>query len=207
MYPLQSSSMTDSPIASELATRIRNGDRTAEAELFSLFRNGIRQIIVKATGSFAIAEELTQETLIITLRRLRSVPLEEPGKLPAYIAQTARNLARAEMRKERRRRTDSGVEDLEDIPDMTVSHDKVIHLDTATEAVRTVLEELRPERDRHILVRHYLRDEDKGTICHEWGITESTFHVILFRARKRFLELLRKRGISRGDLFSIVLAL
>jgi RNA polymerase sigma-70 factor, ECF subfamily len=191
----------------ELARRIHSGDKRAEAELFARFQNGVRQIIWRVTGDFFRAEELAQETLIVALRRLRSGPLEDPTKLPAYVAQTARNLAIAEKRKERRRLTDIDSEALEDVPDGAVSHEGVLHLDTAANTVRKLLTELHPERDRNILVRHYLYDEDKEIICREWGITEPTFHVILFRARKRFLELLKKRGISRTDLFSLVLVL
>jgi RNA polymerase sigma-70 factor, ECF subfamily len=189
----------------ELARRIHIGDKQAEAELFSRFQNGVRQIIWRVTGDFSRAEELTQETLIVALRRLRSGPLEDPTKLSAYVAQTARNLAIAEKRKERRRLTDTDSEALEDVPDGAVNHEGGLHLDTAANTVRKLLTELHPERDRNILVRHYLYDEDKQIICREWGITEPTFHVILFRARKRFLELLKKRGISRTDLFSVVL--
>jgi RNA polymerase sigma-70 factor (ECF subfamily) len=200
--------MTELPTAyAELARRIHLGDKQAEAELFSRFQNGVRQIIWRVTGDFSRAEELTQETLIVALRRLRTGPLEDPTKLPAYVAQTARNLAIAEKRKERRRLTDIDSEALEDIPDGAASHEGVLHQDTAANTVRKLLTELHPERDRNILVRHYLYDEDKQIICREWGITEPTFHVILFRARKRFLELLKKRGISRTDLFSLVLAL
>lgn len=191
----------------ELASRIHNGDKRAEAELFSRYKNGVRQIIWRITGNDSRAEELTQETLIVVLRRLRAGSLDDPTRLPAYLAQTARNLAIAENRKERRRQTDTDSEALEDIPDSAVSHDRALHLNSAANIVRHLLNEFRPERDRHVLIRHYLHDEDKESICREWGINESTFHVILFRARKRFLELLTKRGINRTDLFSFVLVL
>jgi len=189
----------------DLAHRVHSGDTRAEAELFTRFRGGIHQIVRRVTGSYALADELTQDTLIVTLRRLRSEPLAEPAKLAAFVAQTARNLAIAERRKALRRRTESGTDEIEEVADMAPDQADSVEADSAATAVRSLLKELRSERDRRILVRHYLDGDDKAEICREWGITESVFHVILFRARKRFLELLDKRGISRIDLFSFVL--
>jgi RNA polymerase sigma-70 factor, ECF subfamily len=189
-----------------LALRIAHGDKQAEAELFSRFKGAVHEIVRRITGSYALAEELTQEAVLITLRRLRTEPLGDPSKLHAFIAQTARNLALAERRKERRRRTDSGIDE-NDIP-VEMAHDQrsPAEADSAANTVRALLRELPSERDRHILARHYLHDQDKADICRDLGITAPTFDVILFRARKRFLELLQARGISRSDLFCLVLA-
>src|SRR5690242_18625035 len=96
---------SDASIA-DLQERIRAGDLESETELVRRFRPGIRQILMRWADRPALAEELCQETLIIVLQRLRRHPLEAPDALPAFIAQTARNLAIAEKRRDRRRRTD-----------------------------------------------------------------------------------------------------
>jgi len=197
-----SDSSTSNP---DLAHRVLGGDKRAEAELVTRFQKGVRQILMRITGNLSLAEELCQETFIITLRRLRSVPLEDPSKLPAFIAQTARNLAIAEKRKERRRRTDTDGEGIELIADATATHDRWADVSAAASAVRTILQELPSERDRSVLIRHYLHDEDRALICRDLGINEAAFNVVLFRARKRFLEKLARRGIRRADLFSLIL--
>lgn len=198
--------MSETAVAdADLALRIHRGDRQAEAALFARFSPGIQAIVRRATGSYALAEELTQETLIVTLRRLRAAQLEDPAKLAAFVAQTARNLAIAAKRKARRQRTDSGTDEIDDVPDATSSHDNCVEADSAARAVRALLQELRSERDRQILAHHYLEGRDKTEICQEWGISDTMFHVALFRARKRFLELLDRRGIRRNDLLSVIL--
>ena len=60
-------------------------------------------------------------------------------------------------------------------------------------------------RDRALLVRYYLHDEDKRVICRELGLSEPSFNVVLFRARARFLELLQKHGLQGRDLMSFIL--
>jgi len=201
----------DSPVVaeqlscSEIAQRIRAGDKQAEAELSRRFSQGIIQIVVKLTGNYAVAQELCQETLIITLTRLRTQPLEDPEKLPAFVAQIARNLVMSERRKSRRRRTDTDSEAIEQASDDSPGQVEDAQRDSAASAIRIVLSEMRSTRDRLLLVRYYLQDEDKRVICEELGLSEPSFNVVLFRARARFLELLQKRGLQGRDLMSVFL--
>jgi RNA polymerase sigma-70 factor (ECF subfamily) len=55
--------------------------------------------------------------------------------------------------------------------------------------VRRLLEELRSERDRQILFRFYIAEEDKEIIRADMGVTGPEFNMILFRARRRYREL------------------
>jgi RNA polymerase sigma factor (sigma-70 family) len=190
----------------ELAQQIYEGDKRAEAELFTRFRTGVRQILLRVTGSFAAAEDLYQETLIVTLQRLRSQPLEDPSRLAGFVAQTARNLALAERRKERRRRTDIDSDAMSEVPDLAIGQESAAQVESVAVAVRKLLLELRSERDRLLLVRYYLRGEERDHICRDLEITEATFNVVLFRARGRFQELLEKRGIRGVDLMVFLLA-
>lgn len=188
---------------SELAHRIRAGDRQAEGDLTRRLTQGITQIAVKLTGNFAVAQEICQETLIVILTRLRSQELQEPEKLPAFVAQTARNLVSAERRKQRRRKTETGSDRIEEVADSSESHEHDLERESAARAIRTVLAEMNSARDRAMLVRYYLRDEDKEAICKDLGMSDSTFNVVLFRARARFLELLENRGLRGRDLFCL----
>ena len=173
-----------------LSHRIRAGDKQAEDQLSRRIAPGITQIIVGMTGNFALAQELCQETLIIILARLRTQPLDDPDKLPAFVAQIARNLVIAERRKERRRKTDVDSEAIDEVADLSQGQEQDAHRESAAVAIRKVLAEMKSIRDRSLLVRYYLRDEDKKEICRELGLTEPSFNVVLFRARARFLELL-----------------
>jgi RNA polymerase sigma-70 factor (ECF subfamily) len=189
----------------DLSHRICAGDKQAEGELSRRIAPGVTQILVSMTGNFAQAQELCQETLIIILSRLRSQPLEDADKLPAFVAQIARNLVIAERRKERRRKTDVDSEAIEEAVDQAQGQEQDAHRESAAAAIRTVLAEMKSVRDRTLLVRYYLRDEDKKDICRELGLTEPSFNVVLFRARSRFLELLEKRGLRSADLFCMAI--
>ena len=181
----------------ELVQQIYAGDKRAEAELFARFGTGVLQILLRLTGSADTAEDLCQETLIVALQRLRSEPLQDPSRLAAFVAQIARNLALAERRKERRRRTDTDSEAILEVPDRALGQESEAQMDSMATAVQKVLRDLRSERDQLLL---------RFEICRDLQITETQFNVALFRARARFQELLSRRGMRQTDLMIFLLA-
>jgi RNA polymerase sigma-70 factor (ECF subfamily) len=51
--------------------------------------------------------------------------------------------------------------------------------------VQEILADLKKERDREILQRFYVREEDKASICHRLGVDSVHFNRVLYRARQR----------------------
>jgi RNA polymerase sigma factor (sigma-70 family) len=182
------------------------GRQAGRSGIICPIRAGVLQILLRLTGSSATAEDLCQETLIVALQRLRSEPLEDPSRLAAFVAQTARNLALAERRKERRRRTDTDSEGLSEVPDRALGQENKAQMDSIATAVHKVLRQLRSERDQLLLIRYYLRGEDRLEICRDLEITETQFNVGLFRARARFQKLLSRHGMRQADLMIFLLA-
>lgn len=189
----------------ELSRRIREGDSSAEAELVRQFEPGLRVILRRRTGGdHGLLQDLVQETLLIVLQRLRSSTLEDPARLAAFAAQTARNLAIASLRKAERQRTDVDSEATERNADPDGGTDELAADHEAALAVRALLRELPHPRDRLMLKRFYLDDDDKELICQELGLTEAAFNQALSRARRRFRRILEERGFSRRELLSVL---
>ena len=63
--------------------------------------------------------------------------------------------------------------------------------------VRRVIRELGNERDREILLRFYIAEEDKDRIAADHGLTSLQFNRVLHRARQRYKELFLER--TRGQ--------
>ena len=51
-------------------------------------------------------------------------------------------------------------------------------------------------RDREILRRFYIDEEDKDSVCRQLGIEPEHFHRVVFRARERFRGLAEKAGLG-----------
>jgi RNA polymerase sigma-70 factor (ECF subfamily) len=190
----------------ELARRIKDGDVSAEGELIRQFEPGLRVILRRRTGrDHGLLEDLVQETLLIVIQRLRGAGVQEPDKLAAFAAQTARNLAIASQRKTERQRTDLDSDATERNADPARGVLAVAEDVEAALAVRALLRELPQARDRLMLKRFYLDDVDKDAICQEMQLSEAAFNQALSRARRRFRQILEERGFAKRDLLGFAL--
>src|SRR5262245_40014922 len=175
----------------ELSRRIQEGDSSAESELIRQFEPGLRVLLRRRTGGdHGLLQDLVQETLLVVLTRLRGEGIDDPQKLAAFAAQTARNLAIASLRKTERQRTDGDSEATERNADESVGLDGLTAGAEAAAAVRALLSELPQPRDRLMLKRFYLDDHDRDSICKELNLNEAAFNQALSRARRRFRQII-----------------
>jgi RNA polymerase sigma-70 factor, ECF subfamily len=188
-------------IARELVARIRDGSTVAEGELVLRYRPGLVFVLTRNLSDAAQAEDLAQEALTVVLLRLRERGLDDPDRLAGFIHRTALNLVRNEVRKAVRRRTDSD-EWIEQAADSTAGPMDVASTDDTSALARRLLEEMSNVRDREILKRFYVLDEDKAGICADMELSSLHFNRVLHRARRRFRELLEDR-LSADDLTSL----
>ena len=188
----------------ELSRRIQEGDVSAESELIRQFEPGLRVLLRRRTGGdVGLLQDLVQETLLVVIQRLRGPGIDDPQKLAAFAAQTARNLAIASLRKTERQKTDVDSEATDRNADPSQGVEERAADVEAALAVRALLRELPQARDRLMLKRFYLDDHDKETICEELELTEAAFNQALSRARKRFRQVLEERGFAKRDLLNL----
>jgi RNA polymerase sigma-70 factor (ECF subfamily) len=190
----------------DLVGRVEAGDGRAESELVERYARSVKLILLKRTGSVQLANDLCQDTFIVTLKKLRAGDLKKPQCLWAFIRQTAVNLSIDHFRKEKR----YIYQDDESIS-LHLSHRdhkaREIDRQTASVSLEKVLAQLAVSRDREILRRFYLADEDKVSICTDLKLSASHFDRVLYRARKRMSELIvQQKGLKTmllGDLFEV----
>ncbi len=178
--------------ACELVGRIETGDGIAETELVEEFGPTIRPILIKRTGSVQLANDLCQDTFIVTLRKLRAGELRKPQCLSAFIRQTAVNICTDYYRRERRY-----VHQDDRVISRHHSHRdnkaKEIDSETTRAVLEAALDQLTMSRDREILRRFYLDDQDKARICSDLGLSAAHFDRVLYRARQRMRVLINQQ--------------
>jgi RNA polymerase sigma-70 factor (ECF subfamily) len=180
--------------------RIQDGDRAAESELVSYYTRGVRLLLLKRTGKPDLAMDLCQDTLVIVLRRLRAGELRSPEALSAFIRQTAVNLTIEHFRREKRYVEDEG--EIISLHAAPRDHkDKEIDSRTTRALLDRTLDQLAVERDREILRRFYLREEDKESICSDLELSATHFDRVLYRARQRMRELIDQQQGLKSLLF------
>jgi RNA polymerase sigma-70 factor (ECF subfamily) len=162
------------------------------------YRRGVMVIVAKAGRGRVPVEDLCHDVLATALEKVRGGALRDPERLSGFVAGLARNLVIDYVRKERSR----GVIEARIAPAPTMHAPEAVHQLLQQEQatmVRAVLAELESDRDREILFRFYLADDDKERICGDLGLTAVHFNRVLFRARARFRELYRKWTAARGQ--------
>jgi RNA polymerase sigma factor (sigma-70 family) len=181
-----------------IVTEALTGDRRAESNMLQALRPGVLAVLrFGAFHRWIDAEDLTQETLHIVVERVRARTIDDPRKVFAFAAATARNLALNAARKMLRQQTvvdsdlvDELAQNLEmEQSELSDSDDR--HL---AQAVAQLLEELPTERDRQLLMRFYLDGIDKQQLCHELGLSPKHFDRVLMRARSRLRTIIERRA-------------
>lgn len=185
------------PALETVAARIRAGDRSAESELVQGFSRGVRVILRHVARDPALVDDLHQETFRLGIERIRSGALRDPSQPGAFLAGLARNLAIEHFRKSRRNVPEDEA-GLDRTPSLAPSATEQLEREEDARRVARVLEALPTERDRAVLRRFYLGQEDKDALCEELGVDRLQFNRILHRARERFRALWAPGDNSRG---------
>jgi RNA polymerase sigma-70 factor, ECF subfamily len=176
----------------DLARRIRAGDPDAEHELVETYGKPVRLLLERQTRRKGDAEDLYQDTFRIALEKLRAGELRDAAKLPGFVARIARNLAIEHYRKGDRRRTEADSETAEASAVPSTQLGRLLQAERMA-LVRQVLRELPQPRDREVLYRFYIAEEERDDLARDLGLTVLQLNRVLHRARNRYQALLEGR--------------
>lgn len=173
----------------ELVRRIVAGDSAAEDEVVRRYRHGVCVIIDQIVRNPSATEDVSQETFKIVLEKIRHGDLREPDRLSGFICSVARNAAIDYIRRARRSNSREETSNAENIADHAPSPlERILHEERAR-IVRQLILELKVERDREVLFRYFIAEEDKDKVCLALGLTRIQFNSVIYRALARFKEL------------------
>lgn len=174
----------------------------------AMLRNmaGLRAQLTRVTGNMELASDLLHDAVVTALQKLRAGEIRDPTNLDGYVYRVALNHFRNYRRKDKSHLENS--EDPAEPADETESR-LVTDVEVAqwSRLVKQVLQDVRLVRDRELLVRFYLQEESKEELCRAFGLTELHFNRVIHRARDRFRDLLRQRGLSKSDFLCIAAVL
>jgi RNA polymerase sigma-70 factor (ECF subfamily) len=164
---------------------------------------GLRMQLARVTGSVELSKDLIQDAIVTALQKLKRGEISTGAHLDGYVYRIAVNHYLNHRRKQRTAALEPGSE--AEIVDAEAASRPVAEIETAQWAriVKQLLREVKPARDRELLVSYYLYEESKDDLCRRFGLTELHFNRVIFRARDRFRDMLEQRGFGRSDFLSI----
>ena len=181
--------------SSDLVRSIQDGNPAAEAELVARFSEGLSFLLRRWTRDRMVAEDLFQETFRLALEKIRKGEVRDPDRLAGFLRSLAKNLSIEHYRRGSRREVRE--EELEAASELSATDTGQLGRFLREEKaalVRQVLEDLGSERDRQVLFRFYISEEDKEQIRSDLGLTGPEFNLVLFRARRRYRDLYERHA-------------
>ncbi len=176
----------------DLLRRARQGDDEALNDLFrrhaAPLRRWARGRLPQWTRDLRDTEDLVQETLVQTLRRIDAFEPRHEGALQAYLRQALTNRIRDEVRRVHRHPGVEGLDDADYHPDAGASPLEEAIGREAMERYETALQRLRPE-ERDIIVARVEMQQPYQQIAQMYGKSSSdAARMAVSRALVRLAE-------------------
>ena len=187
-------SRVSSPDAqSALAARLASGDAAAEEEFVLLYRPRVLCVLRARLRDWEMARELADEALMGALQALRAGRLNEPARLSAFVAGTARNVANNHLRAKMRQPRPEPLE--EELP----GADPIAAMEEAErlELVRRVIAGL-DEIDRAVLDLTLGQGLKPGEIARRLGLSPDVVRARKSRAIRKVIEEVKPASRNEG---------
>lgn len=168
-------------------------------QLYLRYRRPLLQVFHHRRIDRHAADDLLQRTFLQAIKKIRTEGLDDPGNLGGYLYRTACKLATAYWRGELSHRYENDRELLTNLKDEALSLEERIDHEQLAKHVRDLMDHLPVQRDREVLERFYLHEEPRTAIRESLQLTDMQFNQVLWRARQRFGDILRKAGLTLGD--------
>lgn len=156
-----------------------------------------KSIAASILGNTQDAEECMNDTV---LSLWNSIPPNRPRSLRAYMGKIIRNLALNRYRAMQRQKRGSGnmpllLQELSEVVSDTETVEQALESRALTEAMQDFLRQL-PREQRVMFVRRYWYADSLETLAKNFGISENTLSVKLYRIRQKLKLYLQERGFD-----------
>ncbi len=187
-----------SDFGAEYLRRLLDGDTETERHFAHHFGQLIEVKLRFRVRRTQEVEDLRQETLMRVLATIRrDGGLDRPERLGAFVNGVCNNVLLEYYRRDAEAQTSTEETDEPRGTEMPV--DERIISNEARGAVRVVVGSL-PKKDRELLRRVFLEEEDKDAVCREMSVSRNYLRVLLFRARGKLRKVMAEQvKVRAGD--------
>lgn len=163
----------------ELARRLGDGDREAEAELFRRLAPRVRLYGLRHLRDPAASDDLVQDVLLMTFDGLRGGKVREPERLASYVLGTCRRVVAGWRRGKQRRERLLEIHGQQLVPSGGDAEEP-IDLERLTRCLTALA-----ERERTVVVLSFYAGRAAEAIGVELGLTAGNVRVVRHRALGR----------------------
>ncbi|MEM9388478.1 MAG: sigma-70 family RNA polymerase sigma factor [Pseudomonadota bacterium] len=167
-----------------LVAAVAAGSRRAESEIYRRYNSSMQNSLRRYANNPMDGEDWLSASWVVALTKLRAGALRQPEALPGFLCGVARRVAAGELRRCWNHALRLPNEELETL----ALEDDTSSVAAARELVEIserLVEDMPVPRDRELLRRCYLQDEDRESVAADLDLEATAFSKTLHRARKR----------------------
>ena len=176
----------------ELMTRLRQGDATAEALLYERYSSRVYFLALSELRSRDDAEDVRGETFLRVIQALRQDKLRKPESLSSFIVGIALNVIREHNRAASRVQPlgeeDYSLADSHSLDAVFIDEDVNRSIEQAAQSLK--------QRERDFLRMYYYEERSKEEISRALGIKQDRLRLIKSRTLKKFSEVYKRATLS-----------
>lgn len=183
---------------SELVARIIAGDAAAEEEMIRRFSRGLRFMIQRRVKNPEDARDISQDTLVVVIMKIRAGELNKPESLQPFIYGVAQKIIASHFMRENRH-WEKITEPMTEVFSTELGPFEQLEKVQIAAYVTQLISELRMERDRSLLTRYFVDEVDKADLCKELNVSPLHFDKLKHRAITRLIDMVRANGANDHD--------
>lgn len=168
-----------------LVSLVQAGGEAGLEQLYKVFSRGLRYYLARQMGGQDFEDKMN-EIFLVTVRAIRNGEIRQPECLPGFIRTVAhRQIAGYIEDRVHARRREADISFGSYVVDRHLTPEQEALLREKAEIMKKALGMLKP-RQREILVRFYLQEEQPEDICRQMNLTATQFRLIKSRAKAAF---------------------
>ncbi len=176
--------------------RLKTGDVDTEQHFVAYFSRVIWLKLRNRIRAQHLIDEIRQETFARVLRYLKSgKSIQFPERFGAFVLSVCNNVMLEVFRSESQQLRPPA--HLAEPSDERVRFDDDIVTEERKRLVRAVLAEM-PVKDSDLLRMVFLEEADRSAISKHFSVDNDYLRVLLHRAKQRFREVVKKKGVGVG---------
>jgi RNA polymerase sigma-70 factor (ECF subfamily) len=182
-----------------IVEKIRRGDQAGIDAFYRVINRGMRFLISRQLRP-EVVDDTVQDAFVMIIAAIQKGQLRHPAALMGFSRTIVKCLVVKRIHELTLARKDSDLEREWNFPSRAASPEQLVARSERTALMQRVLMEL-STKDREVLVRYYLHEQNEEQICKELSLTATQFRLLKSRAKSRFGELGRKK-LSLASLYS-----
>jgi len=176
------------PFDAGYVRRLTEGDAETERHFVSYFSPLLLIKLKQRLRSREQLDDLRQEVFLRVFRSLRQGPgLQRPERLGAYVHSICNHVVLEYLRE--KSKPEHWYEPVEEQRDPSAYYERELVNEEQGRQMRSLINGMR-SKDRILICAIFLDERDKDEVCREQGVGRAHLRVLLYRAKKRFRQLL-----------------